>query len=100
MVWWSSIAAFHSFWEASDPVTCSASKAGSTFFSEVFSEVLERTFPTIKHGNNNIFYKMAPLFILEETSAGLALFKAKDKKLLKRGDWSAEEETAESVNEL
>jgi nucleolar protein 58 len=37
------------------------------------------------------------LFILCETSAGLALFKAKDKKLLKKGDLAAEIETAEGI---
>lgn len=40
------------------------------------------------------------LFVLSETSAGFALFKAKDKKILKKDDLSAVVETAESVNEL
>jgi nucleolar protein 58 len=40
------------------------------------------------------------LFVLSETSAGLALFKAKDKKILKKGDFSAEVETAEGINSL
>lgn len=37
------------------------------------------------------------LFILTETSAGYALLKAKDKKLLKRDDLAKETETAEGV---
>ena len=37
------------------------------------------------------------LFILTETSAGYALLKAKDKKLLKRDDLSTAAETAEGV---
>lgn len=37
------------------------------------------------------------LFILTETSAGYALLKAKDKKLLKRDDLVEETETAEGV---
>lgn len=37
------------------------------------------------------------LFILTETSAGYALLKAKDKKLLKRDDLAQETETAEGV---
>lgn len=37
------------------------------------------------------------LFILTETSAGYALLKAKDKKLLKRDDLAKEAETAEGV---
>lgn len=37
------------------------------------------------------------LFILTETSAGYALLKAKDKKLLKRDDLVTETETAEGV---
>jgi nucleolar protein 58 len=40
------------------------------------------------------------LFVLTETSAGLALFKAKDKKILKKDDFSAEVETAEGINSL
>ncbi|KZF25280.1 nucleolar protein 58 [Xylona heveae TC161] len=40
------------------------------------------------------------LFILTETSAGYALLKAKDKKLLKRDDLAAETETAEGVCNL
>jgi nucleolar protein 58 len=40
------------------------------------------------------------LFILCETSAGLALFKAKDKKLLKRDDLASEVETAEGICSL
>jgi len=41
-----------------------------------------------------------PLFILTETSAGYALLKAKDKKLLKRDDLSAVTETAEQTCSL
>lgn len=40
------------------------------------------------------------LFILTETSAGYALLKAKDKKLLKRDDLAAETETAEGISNL
>lgn len=40
---------------------------------------------------------MAPIFLLAETSAGYALFKAKDKKLLKEDAFSAEEQTVEGV---
>lgn len=40
------------------------------------------------------------LFILTETSAGYALLKAKDKKLLKRDDLAKETETAEGVCNL
>ncbi|KAK2737314.1 Nucleolar protein 58 [Myotisia sp. PD_48] len=40
------------------------------------------------------------LFILTETSAGYALLKAKDKKLLKRDDLAAETETAEGITNL
>ncbi|KAI9796518.1 MAG: Nucleolar protein 58 [Candelina submexicana] len=40
------------------------------------------------------------LFILTETSAGYALLKAKDKKLLKKDDLAAETETAEGVCSL
>lgn len=40
------------------------------------------------------------LFILTETSAGYALLKAKDKKLLKRDDIAEEASTAEGVSNL
>jgi len=40
------------------------------------------------------------LFVLTETSAGFALFKAKDSKILKKNEFSAEVETAESINGL
>jgi nucleolar protein 58 len=40
------------------------------------------------------------LFILTETSAGYALFKAKDKKLLKRDDLVAQTSTAAGTSEL
>ncbi|EFE31186.1 uncharacterized protein ARB_02055 [Trichophyton benhamiae CBS 112371] len=40
------------------------------------------------------------LFILTETSAGYALLKAKDKKLLKRDDLATETETAEGISNL
>jgi hypothetical protein len=40
------------------------------------------------------------LFILTETSAGYALLKAKDKKLLKHDDLVAETETAEGICSL
>lgn len=40
------------------------------------------------------------LFILTETSAGYAIFKARDKKLLKRDDLAKEAETAEGVTSL
>ena len=41
-----------------------------------------------------------PLFILAETSAGYALLKAKDKKLLSRDDLGTETETAEGACNL
>ncbi len=37
------------------------------------------------------------LFVLTETSAGFALFKAKDKKILKQNDLAS---TAEEINDL
>lgn len=40
------------------------------------------------------------LFILTETSAGYALFKAKDKKLLKRDDLAEETSTADGTCSL
>jgi nucleolar protein 58 len=40
------------------------------------------------------------LFILTETSAGYAIFKARDKKLLKRDDLAKEAETAAGVSSL
>lgn len=41
-----------------------------------------------------------PLFILAETSAGYALLKSKDKKLLKRDDLAEETKTAEGACNL
>jgi hypothetical protein len=43
---------------------------------------------------------MAPLFVLSETSAGYALFKATDKKLLKRTDLGEQAATAEGACSL
>lgn len=40
------------------------------------------------------------LFVLSETSAGYALFKASDKKILKKDDMSSVVETAEGINGL
>jgi nucleolar protein 58 len=40
------------------------------------------------------------LFVLTETSAGYALLKAKDKKLLKRDDLASETESAEGICNL
>jgi nucleolar protein 58 len=40
---------------------------------------------------------MAPVFILSETSAGYALFKSSDKKLLKRTDIADKTKTAEDA---
>jgi nucleolar protein 58 len=40
------------------------------------------------------------LFILTETSAGYALFKARDKKLLKKDDLAAEAESAEGISNM
>ncbi|KAF8863969.1 Nop domain-containing protein [Acephala macrosclerotiorum] len=40
------------------------------------------------------------LFVLTETSAGFALFKAKDKKILKKDDLSSDIVTSEGINEL
>lgn len=41
-----------------------------------------------------------PLFILAETSAGYALLKSKDKKLLKRDDLAEETKSAEGTCNL
>lgn len=41
-----------------------------------------------------------PLFVLSETSAGFALFKAKDKKILKSDEGTAEVQTAEGINDM
>ena len=43
---------------------------------------------------------MPPLFILSETSAGYALFKSADKKLLKRRDLAEKPQTAEDACSL
>jgi nucleolar protein 58 len=40
------------------------------------------------------------LFILTETSAGYALLKAKDKKLLKRDNLATQTETADGISNL
>jgi hypothetical protein len=40
---------------------------------------------------------MAPLFILSETSAGYALFKSSDKKLLKRTDIADKTKSAQDT---
>lgn len=40
------------------------------------------------------------LFLLTETSAGYALLKAKDKKLLKRKDIAEDASSAEGVSEM
>ncbi|KAJ9149971.1 Nucleolar protein nop-58 [Pleurostoma richardsiae] len=40
-----------------------------------------------------------PLFILSETSAGYALFKAKDKRLLEKGDLESRLNSADKINE-
>ena len=40
------------------------------------------------------------LFILTETSAGYALLKAKDKKLLKKEDLATEDATPEGISNL
>ena len=40
------------------------------------------------------------LFILTETSAGYALLKAKDKKLLQKDDLAAETATPEGISNL
>lgn len=40
---------------------------------------------------------MAPVYILSETSAGYALFKSSDKKLLKRTDIADKTRTAEDA---
>ncbi|SLM34277.1 nucleolar protein 58 [Lasallia pustulata] len=43
---------------------------------------------------------MAPLFVLQETSSGYALLKARDKKLLSHEDLASETETAEGICSL
>jgi hypothetical protein len=70
------------------------------FFTEAAALLWENTKTTTKAtGKSNQVVTMG-LFVLSETSAGLALFKAKDKKILKKDDFSAEVETAEGINSL
>ena len=45
-------------------------------------------------------FRTMTLFILTETSAGYALLKAKDKKLLKREDLGAEASSADGLSNL
>ena len=47
--------------------------------------------------SDHLIYAKMTLFILTETSAGYALFKAKDKKLLKNEKLAEEASTAEGV---
>jgi len=47
----------------------------------------------------NLNSKMG-VFVLTETSAGFALFKAKDSKIFKKGDLSADVLDAEGINGL
>jgi hypothetical protein len=53
-----------------------------------------------QHNDEEIPVLKMGLFVLQETAAGFALFKAKDKKILKKDDFSAEVETAEGLNGL
>merc|ERR1712225_87059 len=56
-------------------------------------------FPRQHYGSEYLPVKMG-LFVLSETSAGFALFKARDKHILKKDDFSTIVETAEGLNEL
>jgi len=56
-------------------------------------------FPHQHYGSEYLPVKMG-LFVLSETSAGFALFKARDKHILKKDDFSTIVETAEGLNEL
>merc|ERR1712093_238457 len=56
-------------------------------------------FPRQHYGSEYLPVKMG-LFVLSETSAGFALFKARDKHILKKDDFSTVVETAEGLNEL
>jgi hypothetical protein len=55
--------------------------------------------PTNNTANEAVTSTMG-VFVLTETSAGFALFKAKDSKIFKKGDVSADVETAEGINGL
>jgi hypothetical protein len=69
------------------------------FFTRAALGSIKITTGTKATGKGNHVFTMG-LFVLSETSAGLALFKAKDKKILKKDDFSAEVETAEGINSL
>merc|ERR1712093_707775 len=56
-------------------------------------------FPRQHYGSEYLPVKVG-LFVLSETSAGFALFKARDKHILKKDDFSTIVETAEGLNEL
>merc|ERR1712225_102088 len=56
-------------------------------------------FPRQHYGSEYLPVKMG-LFVLSETSAGFAPFKARDKHILKKDDFSTIVETAEGLNEL
>ena len=53
----------------------------------------------LRKSNEKPQFKMG-VFVPTETSAGFALFKAKDSKIFKKGDLSADVETAEGINGL
>jgi NOP5NT (NUC127) domain len=68
------------------------------FYSSCSGKFKDHNWNQSNRKGNHIF--TMGLFVLSETSAGLALFKAKDKKILKKDDFSAEVETAEGINSL
>tara|TARA_R110002060_G_scaffold23255_2_gene31519 strand:+ start:858 stop:1091 length:234 start_codon:yes stop_codon:yes gene_type:complete len=70
------------------------------FFAEsVRASPTSSIFPRQHYGSEYLPVKMG-LFVLSETSAGFALFKARDKHILKKDDFSTIVETAEGLNEL
>ena len=76
----------------------------SDFHLELFSvrtsKLQVEKLSTTKHYSNEEHRFKMGVFVLTETSAGFALFKAKDIKIFKKGDLSAEVETAEGINGL
>ena len=64
------------------------------------TELHGRCQPLVHVGQHHSRLPNMTLFILTETSAGYALLKAKDKKLLKRDDLATDIETAEGACSL
>lgn len=76
-------------------------------FRELFLRELRsfdsRNIPTTNHSRHRPNGEHQPsmgIFVLTETSAGLALFKAKDKQIFKNGEFSADVTTASGINEM